>query len=190
MIGIFGGTFDPIHLGHLRMALELYELLSLEDVRFIPCKQPVHKQRQVTDAAHRLAMLNLAIASQPGFIVDERELNRESPSYMIETLQDLKRELPDKELGLIIGSDALLLFKTWKDWQKIVSLAKLLVVPRTSFNNAAVPEDLHPHMEVYGLATLPISASQIRAEIQCGRSARYWVPDTVWTYINQHQLYR
>jgi nicotinate-nucleotide adenylyltransferase len=190
MIGIFGGTFDPIHLGHLRLALELGERYPFDEIRFIPCKQPVLKHAAIASAEHRLAMLKLAVEKQPTFIVDDREIQRSSPSYMIDTLLSLNHEMPGREFALILGSDALAQFTTWNRWQEIIKLAKLLVVPRPSFMSTSIRPELKAQTVIQNISGLPISSSQIRAEIQAGRSVRYWVPDSVWEYITSYQLYR
>jgi nicotinate-nucleotide adenylyltransferase len=190
VIGIFGGTFDPVHLGHLRLALSLVDHYHLEEVRFVPCKQPVHKQAATVSAEHRLAMLKLAVEKQPNFIVDDREIKRSSPSYMIETLQSFKHEMPTQVFGLILGSDALAHFTSWYHWQEIIKIVKLLIVPRPSFGSTSVRLELQAATEILNITTLPISSSHIRAEIKAGHSPRYWIPDSVWDYINSHQLYR
>src|ERR1043165_7745920 len=106
-IGIFGGTFDPIHFGHLRSALEIYQTLDLAEVRFIPCFQPVHRKLPIATPEDRLAMVRSAIAEEPMLTVDDREIQRKGPSYMIDTLEELRKLLPDHPLCLIMGIDAL-----------------------------------------------------------------------------------
>ncbi|HEV2613887.1 MAG TPA: nicotinate (nicotinamide) nucleotide adenylyltransferase [Gammaproteobacteria bacterium] len=172
MIAIFGGTFDPIHLGHLRLALELQEKYKFKSVRFIPCKNPVFKKKPVVSLKHRIAILKLAIKNQPGFIVDESEKDRVGPSYMIDTLVNLKEEMPKEKFSLILGSDAFEHFAQWRCPDDIVALAKLIVVPRD------------------GQTTLPISATHIRKQLKAKKSPRYLVPDAVWQYIIKHGLYR
>ena len=172
MIAIFGGTFDPIHLGHLRLALELQEKYKFKSVLFVPCKNPVLKKKPIASLKHRIAMLKLAIKNQPNFSVDESELDRSGPSYMIDTLVNLKEKMPKEKLSLIIGSDAFDNFSQWRCPEDIISLAKLVVVPRDRNE------------------TLPISSTQIRKQLKIKKSARYLIPDSVWQYIVKHGLYR
>src|SRR5277367_879058 len=127
-IGIFGGAFDPVHFGHLRAATEVAEHFSLETVYFVPCQVPVHKPSTLANAEHRLAMLQLAIANQKKFWVDDREIRRETPSYMVETLRSFREEVgPKTPLALILGLDALFGFTTWYHWQEIFDWAHLIV---------------------------------------------------------------
>jgi len=132
-IGIFGGTFDPIHYGHLRAALELQQILDLAEVRFIPCQTPVHKQTVFASAEHRLAMLKLATKGINNFVVDPREVYRDTPSYMIETLQSLKQDFPDTPLLLIMGNDAFSQLPTWQEWQSLLDYCHILVVLRPGY---------------------------------------------------------
>ena len=171
-LGLFGGTFDPIHLGHLRLALELQEKYKFKSVRFIPCKNPVFKKKPLVSLKHRIAMLKLATKNQAGFIVDESEKNRVGPSYMIDTLVNLKEEMPKEKFSLILGNDAFEHFAQWRCPDDIVTLAKLIVVSRD-------PQE-----------TLPISSTHIRKQIKTKKSPRYLVPDAVWQYIIKHGLYR
>lgn len=172
MIGIFGGTFDPIHLGHLRLALELQEKYKFKSILFIPSKNPIFKKNAVASFKHRVAMLKLAVKNQPGFIVDDRDKNRQGPSYMIDTLLDLQMDMPKEKFSLIMGSDAFERFGEWRCPDDIIALAKLVVVPRD------------PNI------TLPISATHIRKQLKSKKSSRYLVPDSVWSYIMKHGLYR
>ncbi len=172
MIAIFGGTFDPIHLGHLRLALDLHEKYKFDEIRFIPCKNPVLKKAATVSLEHRIAMLKLAVKDQPQFVVDESERHRNGPSYMIDTLVDLQSKMPKQKFTLILGSDAFEDFNRWHCCEDIIALAKLLVVPRG------------------GNQTLPISSSDIRKRLSHKKSARYLVPDAVWKYIVKHGLYR
>lgn len=172
MIAIFGGTFDPIHLGHLRMALKLQEKYKFKSVRFIPSKNPIFKKKPLASLKHRIAMLKLAVKDQPGFVVDESEIDRTGPSYMIDTLVNLKEEMPKEKFSLIMGSDAFENFAQWRCPDDIITLAKLIVVPRD------------------GQITLPISSTDIRKQLKAKKSPRYLIPDAVWQYIIKHGLYR
>src|SRR5687768_13270840 len=119
-IGILGGTFDPIHLGHLRMAIELYESLNLARVHLIPCYTPVHRAQTVASAEERLAMVKAAIANEPVLYADDREIKSKKPSYTIDTLLSLKEEFPDTPLCLFVGIDAFLGFLSWHRWEEIL----------------------------------------------------------------------
>lgn len=171
MIAIFGGTFDPIHLGHLRLAVELQEKHKFKEVRFVPCKNPVFKKAPTISLEHRIAMLKLAIKDQPHFVVDESERRRTGPSYMIDTLVDLQTQMPKEKFTLIMGSDAFEDFYRWHCCEDIIALAKLLVVPRG------------------GNQSLPIASSAIRKLLMQKKSPRYLISDAVWKYIIKHGLY-
>ncbi|MDH5571098.1 MAG: nicotinate-nucleotide adenylyltransferase [Gammaproteobacteria bacterium] len=209
MIGIYGGTFDPVHFGHLRPALDVYEIAKLDEVRFIPCGQPPHRELPLTDAQHRLAMLRLAIANQPAFKLDEREIHRKGPSYMVDTLRDLRKDCGAKPLCLIIGFDAFLGLDSWHEWKHIPELAHLIITRRPGWDDAgfrAKPaldelvkqrqmpvEQLHQY-QVGGLCfievtQLDISATYIRKLLQNGRDPHYLLPDSVYQLIKQEKLY-
>ncbi len=198
MIGIFGGTFDPIHNGHLRTALDVYEALALDELRFIPLGRAVHRDQPQTTAAMRLAMLQAAIGGQAGFIIDERELNLSRPSYSVHTLQSLREELGNEApLCLLMGRDAFLGFAGWHQPEKILQLAHLVVMDRPGHG---LPEAGALHDLMQGRVTreasdlrgapggyilfqpvtrLDISSSDIRARLAQGRSVRWLVPETV-----------
>ena len=172
MIGILGGTFDPIHLGHLRLALEAYEKYKLSEVRFIPCRSPVHKKDPIASTQHRIAMLKLALKSHPDFVLDQREITRKTPSYMIETLQSLKKEMPQQSLGLILSATDMDTFTQWHCWKDILALAKLFIMPRGT------------------ASSLPISSTLIRKLIKQNKSPRFLLPDPVLDYILHHKIYK
>lgn len=208
MIGIFGGSFDPIHLGHLRAALELRETLGLEQVRFIPCRRPPHRAAPVASAEQRAALLEAALRGEPAFRVDARELHRDGPSYTVDTLLSLRAELGAAPLCLILGMDAFQGFSTWHRWREVIELAHLVVAHRPGWmppQSGAVAEML-AQRRVHGSAELrqspggrvllcpvtqlDISSSHIRALVADGRSPRYLVPETVWALIQAHNIYR
>ena len=122
-IGIFGGTFDPIHYGHLRTAFEMLQALQLTEIRFFPSGDPPHRGETYADAVSRAEMVRVAIMQQPGFTIDDRELRRDGPSYTIDTLAELREELPGHSLSLIVGMDAFLGLETWHRWDEILGLA-------------------------------------------------------------------
>ncbi|MHA1568992.1 MAG: nicotinate-nucleotide adenylyltransferase [Alphaproteobacteria bacterium] len=208
MLGIFGGTFDPVHFGHLRPALEVQQALGLEEVRFIPAGQPPHREAPLASVEQRLAMLQAAITDQDGFVIDEREIRRAGPSYMVDTLQSLRDELGDTPLCLILGYDAFLGLPQWHQWQRLGELAHLVVAHRPGWDHSELPETLQALRQrqvcdLPGLKSRPaggmvfvevtrlaISATRIRNEVRAGRDIRYLLPDRVYTLIQEQQLYR
>ena len=140
MIGIFGGTFDPIHYGHLRSALEVKDIFGLNEVRLIPCASPPHREQPAVTAEMRLQMLELAIKNQPGLKIDTRELDRhkvsdQTPSYMVDTLKSLRQEFPAEPLLLFIGTDAFKHLTSWHQWQQLFDYAHIVVMTRPGFDN-------------------------------------------------------
>lgn len=206
MIGLFGGTFNPVHLGHLRPVLEVYQTLSLQEVRWIPSRQPPHREQPAVSAAHRLAMLQLALRDT-GFIIDERELNRDGPSYMIDTLISVKKDYPSQSLALILGMDAFAGLPGWHRWQQLLDYTHIIVCsrPQSSYESKTVSElveqchvddpallELHDHGKIYfqPVTQLAISSTQIRELCRRGESPRFLVPTAVMEYIDQHHLYQ
>lgn len=209
MIGIFGGTFDPVHFGHLRPAMEVFEALALTEMRFIPCGRPPHRGPAQVGGLQRLAMLRLAIAGQSGFRVDDRELRRDGPSYMVDTLASLKQET-DQSLCLLLGLDAFVHLPSWHRWQDLFSLAHIVVMQRPGTTDehlqqreqiaevlqqrrvdsvAALSGEVAGHIYFQPVTALDISATQIRQAVQQGNSVRYLVPDAVYDYIKQRNFY-
>ena len=207
MIGIFGGTFDPIHYGHLRPALELAEALPLSEVRFIPARVPPHRPQPVASPEQRLAMVRAAVAEREDFRVDLRELEREGPSYMVDTLAGLRGELPDERLCLLLGMDAFLGLPGWHRWQELLDLAHVVVAHRPGWappaegtladlvaeRRTTTPRNLA--LQSAGLillqpvTQLEISSTAIRALIGAGRSPRFLMPDAVARWIAEQDLY-
>lgn len=211
-IGIFGGTFDPIHFGHLRLAEEMAEALDLANARFIPAGTPPHRTRPRTDAQHRLQMVQLAIADNPRFMLDDREVGLPRLSYTVETLASLRDDLGTAQpLCLLLGADAFLGLTTWHRWQDLFALAHIAVAHRPGFPQStwkdAMPEALRAELEarmahpqdLTGCAAglivtrpvtaLDISATHIRDTLRAGRSPRYLLPGAVLDYIQANQLY-
>lgn len=212
-VGLLGGTFDPIHYGHLRLAEEMGELLGLEEVRILPAGRPPHRGQPRVAAQHRLAMARLAVAGNPRFVLDEREIHKASPSYSVETLTALRGELPaGTPLILFMGADAFMGLTTWHRWQDLLDLAHLAVAHRPGFTSAvwedAMPEPLRRLLatrrceqaaelsekpagliHLHTITQLDISASQIRERALRGRSLRYLLPDSVIDYIQENHLY-
>lgn len=210
MIGILGGTFDPIHFGHLRTALDVTENLNLEQLRFIPCGEPPHREPPCASAAQRLAMLQMAIAAESRFVVDEREIQRGGPSYMVETLESLRQELGTAQsLALILGLDAFAALDSWHRWQALIDLAHLVVMTRPGWSvqdiqRPAVRALLNEHgtediercnkqpaggVIFSPVTALDISSTDIRRCLQVGKDVRYLMPDSVLEFIKQQDIY-
>lgn len=197
-LGIFGGTFDPIHFGHLLLAEQCLEQCRLDQIRFIPAGVPPHKMRQaIIPGKARVEMVELALAGHDRFQVDRRELDRCDPCYTVETLAELHAEDPSRELYFLLGADSLYEFLSWREPQRIVQLARLAVVNR----GGAPPPDVEPLRRIVGdtlesrlqLVTIPgvaISSSDIRGRVREGKSIRYLTPRAVECYIQTHGLYR
>ena len=215
-IGVLGGTFDPIHTGHLRLAEEAREALGLGSVRLIPAGQPPHRGEPGSTAEDRLAMARLAAAGNPGFSVDDGEVRARQKSYTVLTLERLRAELgPQRSLVLILGADAFAGLPTWHRWTDLFALAHIAVANRPGYaphgrrwpatlspeldaacagRHTADPEDLRhaPAGRVvpFDMTPLAISASLIRDLVRNGHSARYLLPESVLDYIAAHHLYR
>lgn len=209
MIGIYGGTFDPVHYGHLRTALEVAEALALDELRFVPCQIPPHRGTPGASAPQRLRMLRAALAgSESGLRIDTRELERPGPSYMADTLESLRTELGDTPLDLILGMDAFLGLTRWHRWETLFELAHIVVMQRPGYRPEWNPE---LQQKVAGRMTeqpeslrdsrsgrvcfltvtqLEIAASRIRQVIASRRSARYLTPDAVLAVIREENLYQ
>jgi len=194
-IGVLGGTFNPIHNGHLRLALEIYERLSLAQVRLIPSAQPPHRTIPNVSSQLRLEMVQAAIAGVTGLTADDRELQRDGPSYMVDTLLSLRAEYPDNPLCLILGSDAFMNLNSWYQSKQIINLAHIIVVRRP--NTVLTIQDLNQlHTSKAGkiwveeLPDMAISATQIRDLIAAGNNPNYLLPLAVLDIINHNRLYR
>ena len=194
-VGILGGTFDPIHHGHLGIAEEAREALGLERVLLVPASSPPHKPgRPVADAAHRLAMVELAIAGNPAFAVSRIEVERGGASYSVDTLEALRSEGVEQP-WFILSAEALAGFPAWREPDRILSLCRLAVVPRGGYDpldRAWVAERFPGREDRVTFLTgplLPISGSVVRRRAAVGRSVRYLVPDAVARYIADHHLY-
>lgn len=209
MIGIYGGTFDPIHYGHLRTALEVKQAAQLREVRFVPCRQPPHRAQPQASADQRLAMLRAALASaEPGFVVDTRELDRDGPSYMVDTLSSIRPGVGAEPLALILGLDAFRHLPHWHRWRELFELAHIIVMQRpeavaewtpelqTELAERAVDDPGALHHQSAGcvafvaVTQLAISATAIRTAIASGASGRYLTPDAVLAIIAELEIYK
>jgi nicotinate-nucleotide adenylyltransferase len=205
-IGILGGTFDPVHCGHLRPALELLTDLDLQEVRLVPCRIPPHRPAPIAGAEQRVAMLRVAVAGEPALCVDTRELSRPGPSYTVDTLAALRAELGATPLCLILGADAFAALDTWHRWGALIELAHLVVMRRPGKMrlHSAVREHLHGryvehattlaqrpcgHVLECSVTQLAISATHIRSLLARGKSPRYLLPDSVLELIRRERLY-
>lgn len=196
-LGVFGGTFDPVHYGHLLLAEQCREQCRLDEVWFVPAGAPPHKAGIViTAGAARAEMLEFAIAGHAPFRVDCRELKRAGPSYTVHTLQELRDEDPARELFFLIGADSLADLPFWFEPRRIAELANLVVVNR----GRSTPPDLHalvPHlgeaavarMQVVAIPGIDLSSSDMRRRVQQGRSIRFMTPRAVECYIQEQRLY-
>lgn len=206
-IGIFGGTFDPVHIGHLRTAYELLKHLGLAQIHFVPCHLPPHQKSPYASAELRLAMLRGAIADDSDFVVDERELNREGVSYSVDTLESFREEFPNRSLGLIVGMDAFLEFETWHRWQDILELAHIIVarrpgtvVPDTGESGkllarlgaedcSVLQYETAGRILVHAVTQLEVSSSAIRESVAERVKPRFLVPEVVAEIIEESGCY-
>ena len=207
MIGILGGTFDPIHNGHLRTALDVQEALGIRRMHFVPLREAVHRDQPGTPAGIRCALVQAAVADQPGFVMDDRELRRDGPSYSYYTLESFRQQFPDEPLCFLMGSDAFAGFLTWHRPLEILELAHIAIMQRPETGvpggdlGALLEErltadeaDLHntPAGRIIRqpVTQLDISATDIRERIALGKSVRYLMPERVLTIIEQLGLYQ
>lgn len=206
-IGILGGTFDPVHCGHLRLALEIRERLSLDGVRLLPAPNPRLREAPRADVSQRLELLAAAVEGEPDLQVDARELERDGPTYTVETLESFRREFSDEVLVFIVGMDSFRHLHRWHRWRELLDLAHLVVAhrPGGSLPGAGPVADLleqHRCNDVAALKSQPagrimicepplldISATRIRSLVAGGRSIRFLVPDKVIELINRTRCY-
>jgi nicotinate-nucleotide adenylyltransferase len=210
-IGLLGGTFDPVHYGHLRPALEVQQALNLEQICFIPCGLPPHREPPVASVEQRIAMLKLAVQQQPGFALDLREVERPGPSYMIDTVRSYHETPGQNSYCLLLGMDAFMYFDTWKDWQSIIEHVNLIIMTRPGadlqsirgkkvlqgFIDSHVVADKSELSSKHSggllfqeVTSLAISATAIREAVKRGNSVKFLMPDAVIDYINKYELYR
>lgn len=206
-IGIFGGTFDPIHCGHLRTAFELWQELRLAEVRLLPAGTPPHRDQLYASAEARLKMVRAAVAAQPYFVVDDREVRRTGPSYSVDTLTELRREFPERSLCLLLGMDAFLGLPQWHRWRELLSLAHVVVAHRPGWRaptTGPLGEVMVDHgtgsiralherpagcIYVHAGTQLEISSTELRALLVAGRDPRYLVPEEVRQLIFETRCY-
>lgn len=189
-IGLFGGTFDPVHNAHLALARSALADLKLDEVRWVPAGRPWQKARQLTDAVHREAMVRLAIAGEPRFVLDRIEIERPGPSYTLDTVRELQAREPGNEWFLIIGQDQHAGLHGWVGWQELLGRTVLAVANRPGVARAAdVEVQRFPHRSV-ALPMLDIASTEIRRRVASGADISELVPPEVAGYIDRHALYR
>lgn len=185
-IGLFGGSFDPVHHGHLIVGRVAAERLGLDELRFVPAReQPFKRGRHAAPAESRAAMLALAVAGESGLAVERSELDRPAPSYTVDTLRALRAREPGAVFTLLLGADAAAELEAWHEAQALPGLARIVVFARPG---SAVPAS-PLFAETVEVPAIDISATEIRHRIRSGRSIRYWVPDAVAEYVARHRLY-
>lgn len=206
-MGVFGGTFDPVHYGHLRTAFEMLQALNFGEVRFIPCGDPPHRGGTFATAEQRLAMVAAAVDGQAGFMVDDREVTRDGPSYSVETLESMRAEFPTRSMGLILGMDAFLNLTGWHRWEEILELAHIVVAHRPGWRapdygplgelleerGTLKVEALHETprglVHIHAVTQLEIASTDIRELVAIGRDARFLMPDAVIEVMKEYRCY-
>ena len=196
-LGIYGGTFDPVHYGHLILAEQCREQCALDEVWFIPAAVPPHKiGGDISPGEARCEMLELAIAGYSEFQISRMELERDGPSFTVDTLSALQREDATRELFLLIGADSLADFPTWREPARIAELARLVVVnrgedaPDLSAVEDALGREIVDRIEVVSMPGIDLSATDVRRRVAGGKSIRYMTPRAVEVYVGEHGLYR
>jgi nicotinate-nucleotide adenylyltransferase len=194
-LGVFGGSFDPVHFGHLRMAEEARTQADLDRVLFVPTQvSPFKVNRQVTPGELRLQMLHIAVEDNPAFAVSEVEVARPGPSYTVDTLRLLREQYPTAELFFLTGTDAVRDLPKWRQPEEILSLSRFLVAARPGVDRAevlqALPDTWEGRVSFIEMPELDISSTYLRERIRDGRSVRYLLPRAVETFIAAHGLYR
>lgn len=209
-IALFGGTFDPVHNGHIQTSRTIQASFNFDSYYFLPCNIPVIKPPTVANRQQRIDMLELVLKHYPEFKIDLREINRDSPSYMVDTLNSFRSEYPDASITLIVGYDTFLSLPKWYQWEKITKLANLLVINRNQFANTPIPIELKKLTEVaqqctskellvthhagmvcfFNAGSFQISSTDIRKKLKNNQEIEDTVPKEIQEYINQWTLYR
>jgi nicotinate-nucleotide adenylyltransferase len=207
VLGIFGGTFDPVHIGHLRTAFEIQHRLGIDRMHFIPAALPPHRPQPKASAELRVRMLEAALANEVDVVVDRRELDRAGPSYSIETADSLRREFPEHALCLVLGMDAFVGLPEWRDWERLLTVVNLVVARRPGASppvsgplgrllaerrvrlGASACWAAAGQVVIQDVTQLEIAATDLRASIRDGIAPKYLVPDAAWDIIAQSGCY-
>ncbi len=189
-VGLFGGTFDPVHLAHVALAQAALSAFQLDELRWIPSGRPWQKERRVTEARHREAMVRLAMGTEPRFELDRIELERPGPSFTLDTVRSFAAAQTATEWVLIIGQDQYAALHTWHDWQLLLGLVTVAVANRPGVLRLPAPEVQAFAHRVVPLAMLDISSTEIRHRVSAGQDISQLVPPDVASYIDLHGLYR
>ena len=189
---LFGGTFDPPHLGHLIIAQTIFEAENFDQIVFVPAYQPPHKNGiKISPVDQRLEMLNIAIKENPNFIISDLEIERKGLSYSIDTIMDYKKQnnLKSNELFYLMGSDSLKQFKKWKDPKMIIDESRVIVAIRPGFRPSDIPNWILAKIQFASIPRIEISSTTIRERWVDDKTIRYMVTESVWQYINKNKLY-
>jgi nicotinate-nucleotide adenylyltransferase len=189
-IGLFGGSFDPVHVAHLALARAALEQLALDELRWVPVGQAWQKARAMTPAVHREAMLRLAIAAEPRWVLERCELRRPGPSYTVDTVRELEAATPGATWFLVIGQDQYAGLHTWHRFAELLRLVTLAVALRPDAAAAADARVRAAPMQPIALPPMPVSATDVRARVAAGAGIAGLVPPAVADYIDRHHLYR
>ncbi len=193
-IGILGGTFDPVHIGHLQMAANAMATFSLDEVRFVPAYAPPHKKDKEDNAEDRLAMLTAALEDNPAFTVDSREMRARKKRYSLETVRSFREDFPQADLFFVLGEDSLMAIRTWHRWQELLAMIPIIVCPRGGVTGDLLLQVKALNEEGYCVQiangpSIAISSTQIREAFTKGEELRYFLPNEVYNYIASHRLY-
>ena len=189
---LFGGTFDPPHLGHLIIAQTIFEAENFDQIVFVPAYQPPHKNgMKISPVDQRLEMLNIAIKENPNFIMSDLEIERKGLSYSIDTIMEYKKQnnLNSNELFYLMGSDSLRQFKKWKDPKMIIDESRVIVAIRPGFRPSDIPNWILAKIQFASIPRIEISSTTIRERWGNDKTIRYMVTESVWQYINKNKLY-
>ncbi len=188
-IGVFGGVFNPIHIGHLILAQSALEQFNLDKVVFVPSGNPPHKDTGIIESRHRYQMVELSISENSKFAVSDIECKKEGITYTYQTLQEIEKIYPSSTIHFILGSDALKEIKTWKNWEALLSKYIFLVAERADSKIDTVEKEMISKARIIDMPRIDISSSQIRALIKKGKSVRYLLPQKAYIYIVNNKLY-
>ncbi len=188
-VGLFGGSFDPVHNAHVALATTALEQLALEQVRWIPVGQPWQKSRRLSEAADREAMVRLAIADEPRFALERSELRRRGPTFTLDTVRELAAAEPDTKWFLILGQDQYASLHTWRDWRELLGRVTLAIANRPGAALAVNPQIAPLEHQTVVLPMMDVSSTEVRRRVAAGESIADLVPESVARYIEQHRLY-